>query len=307
MKNFIYIFLLVIIYTMPVFAQKTGVMFYQALDWSPDSKYLSFGALIDYDPKTDHYRTDIYVIKTDGTARQKISGDEKNPVYSSWSPDGRRIIFSVNDKTSQTSNILTVGKDGSNLTKLIQQPGEFTTPMFSPDGQKIAFMGRPQKSEKYQIYVMKTDGSGVTKLTDDPTASFCNPMWSPDGKKIVYYSDKGDQKDQVWVMNADGSNQTLLTGGVGHNIFPAFSPDGKRIIFSSSNRDGRNSESYVDGSYLYVMKPDGSDLKPLANIKSFFARFSPDGRKIAFIMGKFPESAVYTARADGSNIIRLTK
>ena len=108
-------------------------------------------------------------------------------------------------------------------------------------------------------------------------------------------------------MNSDGSNQTLLTGGIGHNIFPAFSPDGKRIIFSSSNRNAQTDGSYVEGSFVYMINTDGSNLTKIANLKSYFARFSPDGKKIAYISGKFPETAIYIANADGSGAMKLTK
>ena len=43
----------------------------------------------------------------------------------------------------------------------------------------------------------------------------------------------------------------------------------------------------------------------LGNIKSFFARFSPDGKKIAYISGKFPQTAIYIANADGSNQVKI--
>ena len=55
------------------------------------------------------------------------------------------------------------------------------------------------------------------------------------------------------------------------------------------------------------MNADGSGVTRLGNINSFFARFSPDGKKIAFIMGKFPNTGIYIADADGSNPVKITK
>lgn len=279
--------------------QVTKPMFHQALDWSPDGEYLSFSAMTDYDPKTDSYRSHLYVVKADGSNMQRVSGGEGNAHYSSWSKDGERIVFSVDSKDRKASDIFTIKKDGTSLIQLTKNMRQNSTPDFSPDGKKIAFISS-RDGAKAQIYVMDVDGGNLTPLTTDSSVGHYNPIWSSDGKRIVYYSVKGDRKDQVWVMNADGSNQTLLTGGIGHNIFPAFSPDGKNIIFSSSNRDGGNT-SYVEGSYLYVMNADGSRLRRLPGIKSFFARFSPDGKKIAYISGEFPTTEIFIADADGRN------
>ena len=45
----------------------------------------------------------------------------------------------------------------------------------------------------------------------------------------------------------------------------------------------------------------------IGSTPAYFARFSPDGKRIAYVAGKFPESAVYIANADGSGAVRVTK
>jgi Tol biopolymer transport system component len=305
MKKLIFIFTITLSGVLTGFAQSDKAYFYQSLAWSPDGKNLSVTAMSDYDEKTDAYRTEIFVLGADGSSRQKISGAAKHAFSAVWSPDGRRIFFSADTEDGAGSNIFSVSKDGSGLIQLTKTVGHNTAPSVSPDGQKIAFMST-RDGEKYQLYVMNADGSNVKKLTTEPSVSFCNPVWSKDGRRIVYYSDKGDRKDQLWLMKADGTGQTRLTDGGGHNIFPSFSPDGKRIIFSRrADRDA--DRSYVDASYLFTINADGSKLTPLAEINSFFARFSPDGRKLAFVAGKFPANAIFIARADGSKITKLSK
>lgn len=298
------IFALIIIGAVAIFSQQKKAVFYQQLAWSPDGKSLSFTAMHDYDEKTDEYRTDVFIFEIKSPGLKKISGEAKHAFSSAWSPDGKRIFFSSDSGNEKESNIFSVKTDGSDLIQLTKDSGKNTVPDVSPDGKKIAFMST-RESAKYQIYVMDADGSNVKKLTTDLNVSFCNPVWSKDGKRIVYYSDKGDGKDQIWIMNADGSNQKLLTNNIGHNIFPSFSPDGKRIIFS--RRDDKDvKKSYVDASFLYTINADGSNIKRLSEINSFFARFSPDEKRIAFVKGKFPANAVYLADVDGSNQIQIT-
>jgi Tol biopolymer transport system component len=304
MKTLIYIISVILLITASVFAQQAEKVFHQSLAWSPDGKYITFTGMRDINQPAMTMKADIYTVRADGSELKKITGDAMNEFYSAWSKAG--IAFGAGTAGSKESEIYKVNRDGSNLTQLTGNAGRNSTPDFSRDGKKIAFIST-RDGDKPQIYAMNADGSNVTRLTKDASLAFYNPVFSPDGKRIVYYSEKGDRKDQIWMMNADGSNQTLLTGGIGHNIFPAFSPDGKRIIFSSSNRDADKDGSYVEGSFVYVMNTDGSNLTKIANMKSYFARFSPDGKKIAYISGKFPETSIYIANADGSGAMKLTK
>ena len=77
-----------------------------------------------------------------------------------------------------------------------------------------------------------------------------------------------------------------------------WSPDGKRIIFCS-NRDGGN-------QLIYSMETDGSDVMPQMTANSYYARISPNAKKIAYLSGKFPNTAIYVANADGSNPVKIT-
>jgi TolB protein len=305
MKNFIFAFILILTGAFTICAQDAATaIFYQSVSWSPDGKYLTVTAMYDLNQKDKKMKADIYTMRADGSELKKITGDEANEFYSSWAK--KRIVFSSGVLGAKESDIFTVKEDGSNLTQVTKESKRNSTPAFSPNGKKIAFVST-RDGDKYQIYTINANGSNVTRLTTDSTVAFYNPVFSPDGKKIVYYSEKGDSKDQIWVMNADGSNQTLLTNNIGHNIFPAFSHDGKKIIFSSSKRDTIADGSYVEGSFVYTINVDGSNLAKVGSINSFFARFSPDGKKIAYIAGKFPETAVYIANADGSGVVKVTK
>jgi TolB protein len=258
----------------------------------------------DFDRQTNKLKADIYVMRADGSDLRMISNAEVNEFYTSWAKG--RIAFGVDVPGTKDSNIFTSDPDGSDLRQVTRDGKRNATPSLSRDGKKIAFIST-RDGEKQQIYSMNADGSDVTRITKDDTIGHYNPQWSPDGKRMVYYTEKGDGKDQVWVMNADGSNNTLLTGGIGHNIFPGWSPDGKKIIFSSSKRDAKSDGSYVDGSYVYTMNADGSGLAKVGNIQSYFARFSPDGKKIAYASGRFPSTAIYVANADGSGAMKITR
>lgn len=275
-------------------AAKAEKTFYQDVSWSRDGSRIAFTAMRHAGDKD--MRSGIYVMRSDGTEAARVTGEETSAFYVSMSPDGKRVAYAARTGEKK-SDIFVAALDGSGPARLTEG-GTGHTPAWSPDGKKIAFISERDGGPP-QIYVMNADGSNQTRLTKSDTRDY-NPAWSPDGKRITYYAERGDQKDQIWLMNADGTGAKLLTAGIGHNIFPAFSSDGARVVFTSK----REGDTFF---HIYSVKADGTDLKRLYEQEAFFARPSPDGRKIAFTAGRFPESAIYVMNSDGTGLVRLTK
>ena len=304
MNRSIVIATIIFIFAASYLAQQKTAIFHQDVSWSPDGKYIAFCGMHDFDDKAHTFKADIYVMRADGSDLRMISDPDRNEFYTAWAKG--RIAFGADAAESKGSDLYTANPDGTGLRQLTKNAKRNSTPAFSRDGKKIAFVST-RDSDKYQIYVMNADGSAIKRLTTDSNVGYFNPQWSPDGKRILFYAEKGDGKDQIWTMKSDGTDPKLLTANVGHNIFPGWSPDGKKIIFSSSKREQLAGGSFVDGSYLYVMNADGTALAKLGSIQSFFARYSPNGKRIAYVSGKFPSTVIYVANADGSDPVKITK
>ena len=62
-----------------------------------------------------------------------------------WSPDGDRIAFmSIVD---WNWDIYVVNADGTEQTRLTDDPGLDSSPSWSPDGQKIAFLSKKYRNQ----------------------------------------------------------------------------------------------------------------------------------------------------------------
>ena len=83
-----------------------------------------------------------------------------------WSPDGAKIAFAqfINDPPNSV-DIMVIGADGSDLTRLTHAPGYSSGLTWSPDGAKIAFRSGNE------IQVISADGSGLVNLSEPGTLS----------------------------------------------------------------------------------------------------------------------------------------
>ncbi len=88
--------------------------------------------------------------------------------------EGRITFFSNRDGNG---DIYVMNADGSNLTRLTDNPAMDREPCFSPDGTKIAFESNRDKGWS-NIFRMNADGSNQTRLTKNPNIDAA-PSWGP--------------------------------------------------------------------------------------------------------------------------------
>jgi hypothetical protein len=119
----------------------------------------------------------------------------------SWSPDGKRMVFSAVDK-SGASDLYVLNLAPRSLTRLTDDFYDDKDPAWSPDGKVIVFSSdRTSYGEngKYNLFLYRLDDSSIEYLTLGDE-SYGSPAWSPDGTWLAFTSDKGISQN-VWMMN----------------------------------------------------------------------------------------------------------
>jgi Tol biopolymer transport system component len=122
--------------------------------WSPDGTKIVYRAwhppdsagLADYRRLLDQRmvrpsRMELWVMNADGSGQRQITNLGGANFGPSWTPDGRRIVFSSNYKNPRSRNfeLYLVNLDGSGLEQITNHEEFDGFPMFSPDGRKIVW------------------------------------------------------------------------------------------------------------------------------------------------------------------------
>jgi Tol biopolymer transport system component len=234
--------------------------------WSADGKQIVFNET----PPPDA-TPQIWAMNADGSNQHLVLAEtrysENRP---SFSPDGSKVVFArcklfVGDRDACA--IYTIGIDGTGINQITRFHRDTTerSPMFSPDGKTIAFIRSNDAVAGFLgvTYLVDADGKNLHAITE-PGPCLIRPDWSPDGMKVTAFAHFcNPQNETIAVMDADGGNVQYLTHN-GKDYFngphdrnPAWSPQGDFIVFE------RNAPDF-SSSAIYLIRPDGSEMKHLA-------------------------------------------
>jgi len=174
--------------------------------WSPDGSQIAFTGY-----REEPGSAEVYVVPveaTEETYTERLVTDASDFLEAAepdWSPDGQTIVY-VQYYDMYSTDITTIGVDGTGATNLTGEAGEYVTdwdPGWSPDGTRITWVSNRAATDplgvETDVYVMQVDGTGTVAATSDPVVEY-DPTFSPDGVQILYQINYYDP--EIWVVDA---------------------------------------------------------------------------------------------------------
>lgn len=165
----------------------------------------------------------------------------------SWSPDGKKLVFTgCLDGFCNSSEIFVVNSDGSGVRQLTHLPRAERSDERSKVTERISPWTRKEE----------LDEKGGLKYWQKSYA----PRWSPDSKKIAFSNPLG-----IYTMNADGTDlRQILKGGACE--YPVWSPDGTKLMYICLRGGGGEKVPFLGAvknykspvSNIYVSNADGT-------------------------------------------------
>lgn len=156
-----------------------------------------------------------------------------------YSPDGRKLIFSLSSRGASSINVIDL--ETGEQKQLTKGRCIDTSPCYSPDGKHIVF--NSDRDGAQQLYVMDSDGSNIRRLSFSK-GRYATPVWSPRGDWIAF-TKFGNGGFYIGVIRPDGSGERMLATG---NLVegPTWSPNGRVVMYTSQDYAGRSKLYSVD-------------------------------------------------------------
>ncbi len=262
-----------------------------AATWAPDGQRIVFAR-----------KSTLYTCNADGTDSRELITVPGIPFAPRFSPDGRRLRFTIRDTNQHTSSLWEVSAEGKGLHPVLpdwnKPPQEFGG-TWTPQGEYFLFESARDHTQniwarRERSSLFRKASAAPTQLTVGPLL-FSNPTPSVDGKRLFVIG----QQRRFDLVRLDSKSQQFSVDLPGVSAGEAdISRNGEWITYVAHPE-----------LTLWRSKPDGSSRIQLTYepMQTHMPHWSPDGSQIAF-MGSRPGKPwkIFVVPAEGGTAKEAT-
>ncbi len=252
--------------------------------WSQDGQHIVYAT-----------EQDLLVVDNNGGNSHKLTTTQGKPYWVRWSPDGRRIRFTVSNSKTAKKSLWECRADGADLHPLrlsAQVETEECCGEWTSDGRYFFFI--VSGSHGRDIWVSREHTllgmhRAPTRLTNGPL-DISAAVPSPDGKQLFVVGEQTNAELLKYNLESHTFGRQLEGISTGEG---SISRDGKWISYAEIR--GRD-------SILWLSRTDGTGRLQLTAppLIAGWQTWSPDSRQIAF-WGKMPDGPwkIYLVSVNG--------
>ena len=274
--------------------------------WSPDGKEIvcSTGWFLRPEDGGTSAGGQLFRVSIATGEKRLIKGKTVDAKQPHWSPHGDRVAYWQIEGGQR--DILTVAASGGDPVSVTNDPYVDWNPVWSPDGRYLYFSSdRGGSMNLWRVRIDEQSGKTLAALepvtTPSPSSAFVS--FSHDGRQMAYVQQVRNWN--VYKADFDPSREATVgqpvavTQGSKEVVFPDVSPDGQWIAYTSR----------LKPEDVFIVKTDGTGLRQLTDDvhEDRVPRWSPDGKRIAFMSNRTGNWQVWTVRPDGSGLEQLTE